>query len=376
VVGAVLLALLVAANVWGAVIGEIRSRESLRYAPPSWAPIRTLLWEHQVREEIADDGAGVFASGAMDSSSTVFSSTPAQRARLGEPYRYRPSSNLELSAFTVSGAPPGIDVDGLSGELSGTARQLGTFPVELQAVVSDGRRVVQRFDLFVDDRLLLLGADQRGRDVFRMLVRAARLTLVPGAIAVAIGVGLGVVAGAFAGFYGGRTRTMVVGVTTVVQSVPGLLLVFLTVVVSNFNLYLAMAMVGVILFPDSANGIRERVEHFKRRDFVEAARELGMRDRAILWSEIVWHNARTVVASRILQGFAYAILVEVTLSFMGFSAPNSESLGEMLRVGRAQAMGQQRSQVEVVAALAALLLIVLTFTLLERGIARSWDRRR
>ncbi|MBK8056863.1 MAG: ABC transporter permease subunit [Gemmatimonadetes bacterium] len=374
-IGAAMFVTLLLFNVWGALMGEVPSREALRYAPPAPRLLRGLLWDNPTRDTVESDGAGLFDLTPGDSVVRAFRSMPEVRATRGSAYSYQPVTEAALREFVLSGQPPGLSVDPVSGVVSGNPTELGRFDVVLEGRLPDDRRAMQIFPLFVDDRVLLLGADRRGRDIFLLLVRSARLTLLPGFVALVIGVGVGVVVGALGGFYGGATRRLLGGFSLVVQSVPGLLLVFLTVAASGFNLWLAMTVVGLTLLPETAGGVLERVESLKRRDFVEAARELGMRDRTILWNEIVWHNARTFVVGRVMQCLAYAVLVEVTLSYMGLAAPNAESLGEMLKGGREALIGQS-SNVEAVASLFVLLFLVTTFSLLERGIVRAWDRRR
>jgi peptide/nickel transport system permease protein len=158
----------------------------------------------------------------------------------------------------------------------------------------------------------------------------------------------------------------------VIQSIPGLLLVFFAAVISGFNVYEEMIMVGIILIPETANGVYERVAKFRERDFVEAARELGMSDRAILWNEIVWHNVRRFLLTRVTQAFTFAVLVEVTLSFIGLADATTARLGVMMKTAR----DVTETPVRALAPIAALLLIMATFSLMERGVGGLWERRR
>ena len=245
----------------------------------------------------------------------------------------------------------------------------------LDAEMGAGQRIERRFTLYVDDRLVLLGTDDRGRDLLFRLLATMKFTIVPGSIAVVISVVFGTLIGAYGGFYGGWARALLAGASTVIQSVPGLLLIFLAAVISVFNIYLVMVVVGVILIPETANGVLERVEALRKRDFVEAARELGMRDRTILWKEIVWHNARGFLVTRITQGFVFAILIDVTLSYMGLANLNSTRLGTMLLEGRTAVLGGQSTALAL-APLSALLVAIVSFSLLERGVLGFWERRR
>jgi peptide/nickel transport system permease protein len=356
------MGVLLAANLVSLVVPDERSREVLAHAPPGIAWLRAILWRTDARDTVLAGGIGLPGLDG-DVPTTVFSTRPSPVARLGQAYEYRPQTTLPLSNFDLRGAPDGISVDAQTGAIAGSATVAGTYEVVLTGQTATGHIAEQRFRLFADDRLLPLGADRRGRSLVRRLLSAARYTLAPGLLAVAIGIGLGTPLGALGGFHGGPAGRLVRGLTTVIQSVPGLLLA------------VSMVVVGLILLPETASGIAERVEEFRKREFVEAGRELGLTDRTILWNEIVWHNARGFILTRISYGFVFAIFAEVTLSYMGLADPNSASLGVLLLDAR-EALAGDRSHAEATVGLTALIGIVATFSLMERGVLRLWDRRR
>ena len=158
------------------------------------------------------------------------------------------------------------------------------------------------------------------------------------------------------------------------QSVPGLLLLFLGAVISEFSTVVLMCIVGLLILPETANGIRERVDALRQRDFVEAARELGQPDHVILWNEIIWHNARRFVLARATQGFIFAILADVTLSYMKLTdANNASGLGQLLAEGR-EAILQGASPAVSLAALVALLFVIGAFVTIQRAVDAAWAR--
>jgi len=108
-------------------------------------------------------------------------------------------------------------------------------------------------------------------------------------------------------------------------------LIFLTGAIFNFNIYAMMAVLGVVLFPRNALQIKNKVLSLKENQFIEAARELGMSDRRILLKDILWHNARTPVLSFCFQIMAFAILIEVTLSYLNLGIKEPDvSWGKMI----------------------------------------------
>jgi peptide/nickel transport system permease protein len=266
-------------------------------------------------------------------------------------------------------------VDVHTGAVSGTPTEAGKFDaVMLEAVAAPDMVIRQHFSLFVDHRYLILGADGAGRDVARRLVAAARYGVIPGLIAVLVGVVGGVVLGALAAFYGPPLERAARGVVFVLESLPGLLLVFLGAVLSGFNLYIVMAIAGLLVLPETTRVMMQRVTAFRDQDFVVAARELGMRDRSILWNEIVWHNTRGLIVSRAFQTLVFAILIEVTLGYMGLGPADSQSLGRALFDGR-QALGTDVAWIAV-AALGTILAFVAALGIAERSLTKLFERVR
>lgn len=372
IVGAGILILLLIANSAAYVIRPETGRPEFRYEPPHVVWLQRLLGPTDVRDTV------VHVIPQIDTAASVraFSTTPSATGKAGRLYVYRPRSTLALTNYTLQGdVPDGLTADSTTGVVSGVPRSARKYAMVLAAALGDDRRAEQHFTLFIDNRFLVLGADGRGRDVLMRIVASAKYTIVPGLVAVIIGVAGGALLGALGGFYGGPARRIQQIVTAVIQSVPALLIVFLVGAVFHYDVYVMMAVVGLVLLPETANGVFERVDNFRKREFVEAARELGMRDRTILWNEIVWHNARSFLLTKVSQAFVYAILVEVTLGYLGLTDRELPQLGGMLMDGR-EAMINQATNVIALAALTALLIVVAGFSLTEQGLLRRWERKR
>ncbi len=366
----------------------------LRFAPSHVAALRALLGGGQVQDTVTRQEVGftgVFGNASASEPSAepdttssplpkVYESEPDPVARVGVTYQYAPATRVVLRDYRVqvtdkadpAASSSWMTADAQSGVISGTPDRVGTYDVSLTGTMDDGRAATQRFTLWVDNRFLLFGTDNNGRDIAHGVFLAARSTIVPAAVAVLIAVGLGVLVGAISGYYGGLAARSSGGLSAIVQSVPGLLLIALAGRMSDWNLLVMMAAVGLVMLPETASGVRELVERFRRRDFVEAARELGMRDTQILWNEIIWHNGRRFIASRMCQAFTFAVLTEVTLSFLGLTDPLTPSMGRLLLVGREN---EFRASM-MVPALAYLMLVISCFALLERGLILRWSRRR
>ncbi len=296
-------------------------------------------------------------------------------ARVGEGYRYAPSLTGRVVEWRMDGQPTTLSVHSATGVVTGTPTQTGRFEITLSAVQSPDSIVQQRITLYVDDRTLWFGADRFGDDILRNALVAVSRALLPAWLTVCVGVVGGTLIGAFAGFYGGAARRLLLVGVSALQSVPGLLLVFIAASASDLDRWVMTTVVGLILAPEVALGVMQRVESFRSREFVDAAREIGMPDRAILWHEIVWLNGRDFLVQRVANGLVFATIMDITLSYVGLLDSNTLSVGTMLRSGRATLVGGGSSG-EAVAAVLGILMLVSTFMLLSRGVRALWARPR
>lgn len=370
IIGGAILLMMVLANLVAYTTSPQLSRPDLQYEPPHARWLQRLLRTGEVRDRMTD------VNGQPRYDAEVFSSRPSITGIAGTPYEYAPRALYPLSHFALeSGAPAGLTADSVTGAITGAPVTPGKYKMSLTAVTSAARSVGQEYSLYVDDGYRVLGTDSRGRDVLLQLLASARYTIVPGIIAVMIGVGGGLLLGALGGFHGGGYRQVQNAITAIVQSVPSLLMIFIVGAISGYNIHVLMLLVGLILLPETANEVAERVENFRLREFVEAARELGLRDRTILWNEIIWHNTRSLLLTKVAQAFVYAILVEVTLSYLKLTDPDSPQLGSMLIEGRDAIVNQTTSALGV-ATLATLLVLIAGFSLTERGLLRAMERTR
>ena len=176
----------------------------------------------------------------------------------------------------------------------------------------------------------LLGTTNIGRDIFSQLVYGSRAALMVGfsaAIAVAV---IGTVVGLLAGYYGGRIDTLLMRAADVAFGIP--FIPFIIVISAFFdpsiwNVVLAMA---ALLWRDSSRVIRSQVLVIKEQSFVSAAKVSGASELRIIFVYI----APSILPLSFLYGtlaIAWAILTEASVSFLGFSDPETISWGYMLQ---------------------------------------------
>ena len=349
--GAAIVALLLASNLAAFIGGDGLRREDAAYRqPPQWLFFQRLLY-HPPVEMVPYAESGPLGSidalmekaGEESETQTTapsITSQPRFTAVVGRLYRYQIRADGVPGAlgYRLLTAPPGmtVDTDGLIAWTPEAAQAGGRgHLVEIVAVGPDGQGSKQAFALIAAERTHPLGTDEAGRDLGAALLLGTRWTVLPGLVAVVVSVVLGLLFGGLAGYYEGRTDAMLTYLARLSETVPALLLLFLAAVIFRYNLYPVMAVLGVILFPGVARGIKTHVLTLKARQFIEAARELGLSDAEILWKDIIWHNARPFLLSQIFYGFALAVVVEVTLSYLNIGIlPPTVSWGTMLLEGR------------------------------------------
>ncbi len=181
----------------------------------------------------------------------------------------------------------------------------------------------------------LLGQDKLGRDILARIVYGTRVSLAVGVVTVLVSLGIGAAIGALAGFAGGWVDEIVMRAIDVLLAFPGLLLaIALTGILgpSLRNVVIALCLIG---WTGYARLARSEVVRLREREFVEAARALGVPERRIL----VRHVAPLLATPMLVQatfGMAAAIVAEASLSFLGLGAqPPTPSWGAMLNDGRA-----------------------------------------
>jgi len=348
--GGVLMILLcsIFAFLYGGVLNEGDIDQA--YHPPHHTLAQWVL--HTADVELSTDepaGRGAWGGGLWNEASPddlpetsvapLIQSNPVIVAQVEELYRYtlRFPSRAEAVAVQLLQGPRGMEVDTQTHTVRWTpeAEQLGQHTVELVARDSEGVSTRQRYTLTVSNNYYALGTDRQGRSMAYALILGFRWALLPGLVAVVVALSLGVVLGGYAGYAEGIASAMLSYTTLLTESVPALILLFLAAVISGFSLLWTMVAVGIIRFPAVASSIKGKVESLKAQQFVEASRELGLRDRTILWRDIIWYNARPLLLLHTVYCLAFAVIVEVTLSYLrlGIQVPEV-SWGNMIYEGR------------------------------------------
>ena len=163
------------------------------------------------------------------------------------------------------------------------------------------------------------GTDELGRDVLLRIVHGARYSLLIGGVTAFCAVVLGTLLGILAGFFQ-RLDAPLMRLVDAMMSFPDILLGIALVAILGGSLWNVVLALSIVYTPRVARVVRAATLVLRELLFVDAARALGVRTPRILWSHIL-PNLMSPILVQVTFIFAYAILAEAGLSFLGVGVP-------------------------------------------------------
>jgi len=222
------------------------------------------------------------------------------------------------------------------------------------------------------DSSLPLGTDRLGRDVLAELVHGSRASLAVSIAAAVVALAIGSVIGTLAGFAGGLIDEALMRVVDAFQIVPAFLLALAFVSVAGASLPVVVLAIALGAWTAPARLARAEVLSIRERDYVAAARVIGMRPLEIAFLEIL-PNALPPVLALSSVIVASSVLIEAALSFLGLSDPNIVTWGSMIAEGRN--VLRSAPFLSIFPGL-ALMITVLGVYLFSEGLAEALARRK
>ncbi len=222
------------------------------------------------------------------------------------------------------------------------------------------------------DPAVPLGTDRLGRSVLAGLIHGARTSLLVGLAAAAVAIAVGSLVGTAAGLAGGLIDEALMRLADAFQTVPGFLLALAFVSVIGPSLPVVVLAIALGAWTGPARLARAEVLSIRERDYVAAARVIGMHPAEIALRQVL-PNALPPVLAYAAVIVAGAILTEAALSFLGLGDPNSVTWGSMIAEGRTVLRSQPF--LSIIPGL-ALVVTVLGVYLFGEGLAEALSRRR
>lgn len=216
----------------------------------------------------------------------------------------------------------------------------------------------------------LLGTDELGRDLLSRIIYGSRVSLFIGLVPTLMSMIIGTVLGLFSGYYGGKIDFIIMRLADVVLAFPSLLLamvIMYTLGASTFNLFIALT---IISWAGTARVVRSQSMSLKEKEFIEAARSIGVKDSVIMFKHIL-PNCLPSLIVLFTTDIPGAILSEANLSFLGVGAqPPEASWGLMVNNGKKFLF---TNPTMALAPGIAILIIVLAFNFLGDGLRDAID---
>ena len=189
----------------------------------------------------------------------------------------------------------------------------------------------------------LLGTDDQGRDILSTIIYGSRISLFVGFVSVIFSLILGVGLGLISGYVGGRLDAFIMRVADVQLSFPAILIALLIDGLARsllprelhdeVALYVLVFAIGISGWVQYARTVRGQTLVEKGKEYVQAARVIGIRQWTILLRHILPNVTGPVLVIATIH-LAIAIITEATLSFLGVGVPpTTPSLGTLIRVG-------------------------------------------
>jgi peptide/nickel transport system permease protein len=176
----------------------------------------------------------------------------------------------------------------------------------------------------------LLGTDEDGRDIAMRLLAAGRVSLAVGFVAMSAAAVFGTLLGVLAGFYGRWIDVAVMRATDVLLGIPTIYMLIVLAVLLGPSFTSMIIAIGLLSWMELARIVRASTLSLREKEFVDAARALGVSNATIMRRHILPSMLGAIVVAGTL-GIANAVVLETTVSFFGLGIqPPTASWGNML----------------------------------------------
>ncbi len=180
----------------------------------------------------------------------------------------------------------------------------------------------------------ILGTDNLGRDILSRIIYGSQISLLVGIASVVVAGIIGVTIGIVAGFYGGWIDSVLMRLVDSFLSIPNILFALVILSVFGPSVWTLIFVLGVTNWVNYARLVRGEVLSIKEREFVKAARSIGVKNWVIMYRHLLPNVASSFIVISTLS-VATTIILEASLSFLGLGIQSPDiSWGGILSDGR------------------------------------------
>lgn len=221
-----------------------------------------------------------------------------------------------------------------------------------------------------EDRYFPFGTDGMGRDLWTRLWRGTRVSLIIALVAVLSDVIIGVVFGAVAGYYGGIVDMIMMRICEIIHAFPNVIMCTMFILLFGTNMLSIILALTVRGWVPTARLVRAQFLRFRDREYVMAARTMGVPDKVLIFRHILPNSIGPII-TRTMVAIPGAIFTESFLAYIGLGlTPPEPSIGTLLSNGQAVLM--QYPHLTIYPAL-VISLLMISFNLFGNGLRDALD---
>ena len=188
--------------------------------------------------------------------------------------------------------------------------------------------------LMAPDSTFWFGTDEMGRDIFTRVILGTRISLQIGLIIVCVAMGIGVPLGITAGFLGGWVNEVIMRITDIFLSIPGLILALAIIGALGPGITNSMIALSLVWWPGYVRLVQGKTLSLKEEAFIEAAHSVGAGRARIIFLHIL-PNCTSPIIVKASMDMGMAILAAAGLGFIGVGVqPPAPEWGAMISAAR------------------------------------------